>query len=506
MILVTWSHNHSGSISLSSLSRPQLYTPLPATDSAARIASNLGSIFEEFAPSNGSEASLPQWKRQNAIFQDRWTGVESEDLWDTIQLNATNLLRVRESHDGFIQAIRKRLPEYIPPSDTGNRRRGIVTVGGGSYFPPLLVSLRLLRRTGTTLPVEIFMPEQEYEADLCETALAALGATCHIFPDIPPLKLATFQFKIFAVLFSSFDEVLLLDADDFPLRDVEPLFSSIPYTSWGMIIWPDFWGTAVSPLYYLVSNQKPIPLSRRPKSETGQLVVNKAQHWHTLLLAAYYNYYPGLYYPMLCQGCIGCGDSETILPAADALGIPYYEVQTPPLHIGHKLKDEAFQGHVIVQFDPRQDFAAASKLFQMGTADNALGFSTFTERARLREHVQPLFMHASFPKWDPSILLDHISQWSDMTRDIHGHPAAAFQDPVEDAWSVKGVERMAWEEATWVACNLGPVIGHWNKKKQMTTNTCKRLTAYIQDVLDGEVGTKLGLGPTDILVPAKVNL
>lgn len=61
-------------------------------------------------------------------------------------------------------------------------------VGGGKFFPPLLVSLRLIRRTGTTLPVEVFVPEQDYEAELCETVLAALGAICRIFPNIPPLK------------------------------------------------------------------------------------------------------------------------------------------------------------------------------------------------------------------------------------------------------------------------------------------------------------------------------
>lgn len=502
---------HSNSLNpLSSPPRPSNYEYLHQSSSiedwSTRIAHYLGLIFEKTAPSRPDETALsPEWKRQNAIFQQKWNGTETADLWDTIQLEASSLLRMRDAHRNFLQTISETLPEYISPPGSSRAPRGIVTVGGGKFFPPLLVSLRVLRRTGTTLPVEVFIPEQDYEAELCEAVFPALGAVCRIFPDIPPLKLDSFQFKVFALLFSSFEDVLLLDADDFPIRDVEPLFSSQPFQETGMIVWPDFWGTAVSPLYYLVSSQQPIAISARPKSETGQLLVSKKRHWLTLMLSAYYNYFPDIYYPLLCQGCIGCGDSETILPAAEAVGLPYYYVKTPPLHVGHRMTDGGVQGHVIAQYDAVDDFSAAS------AAPDGVGppsqFQTLEERKPLRDQARPLFMHASFPKWDAYILLDHVSQWSDMTKDTQGNPAAAFQEPKEDAERIWGVERMAWEEARWAVCTHGAKVGHWQQGgKQKPEKMCEKLTTYIRDILDGEVGVRLGLGPNDVLIPAQGDL
>lgn len=505
LLLTTSAPNYSGKLlPLSAQSSPSNYDYLHQSSSiddwSARLARYLGQEFEKTAPSRPGEDVSSGWKRQNSIFQQRWNGSETADLWDTIQLDASKLLRMREAHQDFLQTIRETLPEYIAPTAASPSQRGIVTVGGGKFFPPLLVSLRILRRTGTTLPVEVFIPQQDYEAELCDSVFPSLGATCRVFPDIPPLSLDSFQFKVFAMLFSSFEDVLLLDADDFPVRDVEPLFTSQPFRQTGMIVWPDFWGTAVSPLYYMVSGQQPIPISARPKSETGQLLVSKRRHWLTLLLSAYYNYFPDIYYPLLCQGCIGCGDSETFLPAADALNLPYYYVKTPPLHVGHRMKDGGVQGHVIAQYDAVDDFRETSGVGS-STASSAL--ETVEQRKPLRDRARPLFMHASFPKWDAYVLLDHVSQWSDMTKDTQGNPAAAFQEPRDEAARIRGVERMAWEEARWVVCTHGDKVGHWAQGgKQRPEKMCEKLTAYIRDVLDGETGAKLGLGPGDVLVPA----
>lgn len=505
-LYTTAQSTHSGLAPLSIPSRLSsygyLHRAIPVEEWCAQIAHALGSIFEQAAPTRADEGQWPEWKRQNAIFQQKWNGSETANLWDTIQLDALRVLKLREAHEDFLKIVSQSLPEYVPPKVSQNQKRGIVTVGGGKFFPPLLVSLRVLRRTGTELPVEVFVPAEEYEEELCGTVLPTLGATCRIFPDIPPLKLNSFQFKVFAILFATFEDVLLLDADDFPIRNVEPLFSSEPYRKTGMIVWPDFWGTAVSPLYYLASSQQPILISARPKFETGQLLVSKKQHWKTLMLSAYYNYYPDIYYPLLCQGCIGCGDSETFVPAAEALGLPYYYVKTPPLHVGHRMTDGGIQGHVIAQYDAVDDFAATSGT---SNSDNApLVFATIEERTPLRDKARPLFMHASFPKWDAYDLLKHVSQWSDMTKDIHGNPAAAFQVPEEDALRIRGVERMAWEEARWAVCNYGSKVQHWNQGAKSSTpeKTCEKLTAYIRDVLDGEVGATLGLGPDDVLFPA----
>lgn len=47
--------------------------------------------------------------------------------------------------------------------------------------------------------------------------------------------------KVAALLHCSFDEVLLLDADNIPLFDPSYLFSDRLYRQHRNLFWPDFW-------------------------------------------------------------------------------------------------------------------------------------------------------------------------------------------------------------------------------------------------------------------------
>jgi alpha 1,2-mannosyltransferase len=145
---------------------------------------------------------------------------------------------MQESHSSFVDHIIN-----DPPAlnfETGTR--GIVNSAGGAYFPALLVSLLMLRRTGSTLPVEIFLATQsEYEFQACSTTFHALNAKCIIlstFLTNPTLNfsLENYQIKISAILFSSFEEVLFLDADNFPIHPPEQLFTSEPFISSHLIL------------------------------------------------------------------------------------------------------------------------------------------------------------------------------------------------------------------------------------------------------------------------------
>ena len=122
----------------------------------------------------------------------------------------------------------KRLGPVLPVGE----ETGIVTTGGLELFPVLLVSLRMLRRTGCTLPVEVFLGDQaEYNevASVCENILPSLNARCHTVSDIYSQAAAAppehFQFKVLSILFSSFRHVLFLDADAFPAHDPTPLLN-----------------------------------------------------------------------------------------------------------------------------------------------------------------------------------------------------------------------------------------------------------------------------------------
>lgn len=478
----------------------------PSTSPAAKfdLATQLGILFEQYRPSDVD----PPWK-QDRFDSKKWRWGEAANLTSRLELEVHELIKMRNAHRGFLAEIQDRLPVYVPPTTTtaagGSKRQGIVTIGGGKYFPILMVSLRFLRRTGTTLPVEVFVPQAEYEADVCEQVLPTLNAVCRVFPQLggssssrPPLQ--GFQLKVFAMLFSSFDDLLFLDADCTAMRDVATLFLSEPFRNTGLVTWPDVWQTTVSPLYYLIALQDVVPVDRRASTESGQLLVSKHRHWLTLLLAAYYNYHgPTFYYRLLNQGGTGMGDKETFLPAADVFGLPSYSVHAPVVSVGHRFEDGGTGSRVQVQHDAIDDFAA-TETFTAAQAAAAHGRLSFAAWNATYASVRPLFLHLAWPKWDATNLLEHISKWSDMTTGIDGRPEPAFHHPPELAAQIRGTERMLWEEARWSVCHLHDRLAHW-KANPKAARMCGRLDSHFRTVLDADMGIAMGLGPGDVLMP-----
>lgn len=460
------------------------------------LAEQLISILESYSPA----ASNPIEAVKGAKV-DRWPAGHDAELMDILETSPKQTLNLMETHSGYIKAVEKQLPRYIPKK---KRSRGIVTVAGGSYFPPLMVSLRLLRRTGTAMPVEIFLPEEEYEEQICEEVLPTLNAACRTFPGLGG-RISHYQYKVFAIILSSFEDVLWLDADNFALHDTASLFTSTPFQKTGMIAWPDIWQTSVSPAYYLIAQRKPTPVSARASTESGQLLVSKTKHWKTLLLAAYYNYYgPKYYYPLLCQGGAGCGDKETFLPAAEAVGLSFYAVEAPPKPVGHykheKHPERGIYRFALIQGDPSEDYTITKGA---GTAKTSLRTANESEAALQAggplkrdgegvspyDAVRPFFLHMMTPKWDAYHVFDHVGRY-DLTLDYKNQQAAAYQDPPEVSARIKGVERMVWEETKWVACHLEDVIGYWASKRGAI---CKKLEQHFKDVLDTGKAAELGL-------------
>ena len=469
------------------------------------LASDLVSILEKYSPASSRGAK--QITAVQGAKVDPFPAKEDADLMDILDVKPKQVLAMMGAHSDFIKAIDEKMPKYV--SSQQGPSRGIVTVGGSSYFPPLMVSLRLLRRTGTSLPVEVFIPEEEYEAELCEQVMPALNAFCRPLPSLDG-KIAHYQFKIFAILLSSFSDVLWIDADNFPIHDVAPLFTSAPFRKTGLITWPDIWQTSISPVYYLISAKPPTPVTARASTESGQLLVSKSKHWRTLLLVAYYNYYgPSYFYPLLCQGNAGCGDKETFLPAAEALGLPFYDVKARPLPVGHFKRNSnpeiGVYRFALVQADPASDYEvtlereeAARKPVtdeERGVGDDAPESSA--EDPKSYDSVPPAFLHMSTPKWDAYHVFDHVGKY-DLSLDQRRQPAAAYRDPPETADRIKGVERMIWEETRWVACNLEDTIGYWEGKRG---KICQKMEEYFRETLDTDVGAGLGLAEDMALAP-----
>ncbi|KAJ5946799.1 hypothetical protein N7454_003638 [Penicillium verhagenii] len=293
------------------------------------------------------------------------------------------------AHAGFVEDIKKAGKALEPVHTPG--KRGLVSTAGSTYLPVFVSSLRMLRRTGSTLPVEVYMKDAgEYEKRICNDVLPALNARCLVLGDVVGKDtIEHYQLKIFAVLFSSFEEIVWMDADCFPLGKPEDLLDSEPYFSSGLVTWPDFWKSSASPLYYKISRQEAPPITARQSSETGVFLVSKKTHFLPLLLAAYYNYYgPSHYFRLLSQGGPGEGDKETFLQAATAMGAPFYAVSERVQAIGHQL-GEKLAGSAMAQSDPREDYALTSQ-------DK---WRTKDPNVAPPPHV--FFIHANYPKFNP---------------------------------------------------------------------------------------------------------
>ena len=166
---------------------------------------------------------------------------------------------MRDAHARFVSQI----PELAQKLPYAGGTKGIAVAASGALLPVFMVSLKMLRRTGSILPVEVFMEsKKQYEKELCEDVLPPLNATCMILSEVmeavpEKLEMSRYQLKALALAFSSFEDVLLLDADNIPLEQPEHLLNSEPFSSTGFVSWPDYVRlSSPHPSIYLPSNSQ----------------------------------------------------------------------------------------------------------------------------------------------------------------------------------------------------------------------------------------------------------
>ena len=377
--------------------------------------------------------------------------------------------KMRKAHQNFVNGIHDdQLGLVYTPGS-----RGLVSTAGGKYLPVFVISLRMLRRSGTTLPVEVFLADQEeYEESICKEVLPSLNATCVIMSDIldrvpHSTEITKYQFKVFAMIFSSFEEIVFLDADAFPIHNLEPLFASELFKQHGLILWPDFWASSASTYYYDIL-QQPVPsLSERASSETGEILVSKKTHQRTLLLATYYNYYgPTHYYLLLSQGSPGEGDKETFLAAAQALNQTFYTTSEPVQAIGNLKDDRTFDGSAMVQFDPVQDH----NLTQHGLWR--------VKDPSVATLPRPLFVHANFPKFNPAT----IFKPGGPARYANGTDRKSWTDGKEVIEAIGvDLEKHLWEEIKWTSCELENRFQTWHDKHDICHNATAHWNSLYED-------------------------
>jgi hypothetical protein len=187
--------------------------------------------------------------------------------------------------------------------------RGIVMCAGDQYFPMAVHAIRSLRLINCSLPIEIFHLGHR---DLSVKNVKYLQQ----FPDVNVidiekivdnkiLDLKGWDIKPFAMLMSSFKEVLLMDADVIFVAKPEMLFQAAPYVETGALFFTDRI-TAPSPIQHRAWLERIIPEPHSEslrtsvmytgrsnyQQEAGVVLIDKTRHLFGLLAVCRLNTKP----------------------------------------------------------------------------------------------------------------------------------------------------------------------------------------------------------------------
>lgn len=210
--------------------------------------------------------------------------------WENTQ-EAMRILR-QEFVDGIGKLER---PEY--------KGRGIVMCGGAQeiphrglshgYLPCIWVAINKIRMLGCQLPIQLwYLGDLELDPAI-ERLLAPLGVECidgrEMEKKYPCRIHCGWEAKMFATMWSSFEEVLFLDADCAPVTySPDELFDHPDYVAKGAVFWPDFGHWQLKDGVWNIFG---IPPRNEPAFETGQFMVNKGKCWAEMRLALWYAEY-----------------------------------------------------------------------------------------------------------------------------------------------------------------------------------------------------------------------
>ncbi|SCU90671.1 LADA_0F05710g1_1 [Lachancea dasiensis] len=402
---------------------------------------------------------------------ENWSKLTSKNLGECLILSNKEKSLLKNKHDDFVESLR---PLVLPKGTY--KGDGIVTVGGGKFSVLSFLIIKTLRNLGTTLPVEVFIPpKDEGETEFCNTLLPKYNAKCIYISDVLPKDVIDnfdfkgYQFKSISIIASSFENLLLLDADNFPIKDLDNVFDEEPYKSTGMVLWPDFWRRTTNPAYYEIadisvnykkrvrncmddvtppraytediSDLSDVPLHDLEytipdvSTESGQLMISKSKHLPTVLLSLYYNVNgPSWYYPIFSQKASGEGDKETFIAAANFYGLSSYQVKSMTAVDGYH-HSEGFRGVAMLQHDFVQDY----QRYQWATNDIHTQYSgvapqylkldsEYSPEAFYKKYFEPedlkevdiMFVHSNLPKFDPFTL------WSDQDLIVNGEHIRSY--------------------------------------------------------------------------------
>ncbi|DAZ97852.1 TPA: hypothetical protein N0F65_003279 [Lagenidium giganteum] len=269
--------------------------------------------------------------------------------------------------------------------------RAIVMV----VYEPVLISafasVRSLRRMGCTLPVEIWFRTSEVSAS--HPLLQALVADGRVFlREIRDSRAQGFYTKLHAVFHSAFDRVLLLDADNFAVRDPTYLFDAAEFQATGAVFWPDYW-RATDSLFNIHGDSFlwqyfGLPFVDMFEQESGQVLIDRRRHLDALNVLMFY----GFTEPRLHDELhLVWGDKDLFRFAWMKSNSTFHMIQRPAGAAGmYDAEHDQFCGVTVVQHDPHGEIVFLHRNAQKLTAASSRFMWThvqeFKPTARFEDH------------------------------------------------------------------------------------------------------------------------
>jgi hypothetical protein len=200
----------------------------------------------------------------------------------------------------------------------------VLCAGGRTYFTCAWVLTNLLRHLGCGLPIEVwYRGRQEMNDEMRRLLESVPGVRCmNAAEHGHGCRLNGWEIKPYAVIHSSFEEVLFLDCDNVPTRDPSFLLDGEQYRRLGAVFWPDRWMRkgdkegfrTISPQAWEACG---LDEGDEPEFESGQMLVDKRRCWRALQLTMFLNEHSSFFYRWLL------GDKDTFHMAWRRVGQPY---------------------------------------------------------------------------------------------------------------------------------------------------------------------------------------
>jgi alpha 1,2-mannosyltransferase len=262
-------------------------------------------------------------------------------------LRITHLNALSES-EKYISEIK----DY--PLDRYSGNGIVIPAGGYRYLSFAWINVNMLRYLGCQLPIQIWycghLEQNNTIFDMFEPLnVKFVDVFSKMWQD--PCKVWGLGVKSYATINCEFENVILMDSDDFPVIDPSYLLKTEQFLETGGIFWPDLnrippYGNEFGNIWKLCG----VRHKDEPEFETGRLVVNKKKCWKALRLTNWYNEHYYFYYNMTF------GDKDTWHMAWRKFDQPYSMPGFRATYLDNVIYQNDFEGKRIFQHRYKDEF------------------------------------------------------------------------------------------------------------------------------------------------------